>query len=143
MSKASIIILTICTAILIAVFVFTLKPDPGVGEIYLTSSDKAAGISIEDKGGTDFNAVNSSIYLMIPVKDVKAGDTIGTNWLYYGKEGYKTMQEDTIAVEEDGSGEIAVYFLKRDDAYYPGDYKAIVEYNDSEKTEISFTVSLH
>lgn len=144
MSRTSIIILTICTAILIAVFVSTLKPDPGIGEIYLTGSDKADSTSIKDsKGETDFNAVNSSIYLMVPVKDVKAGDTINTNWLYYRENGYETVQEDTIVVEKDGSGEITVYFLKRDDAYYPGDYKAIVEYNGSDKMEASFTVNRH
>ena len=142
MSKTNIIIVTICTAILIAVAVLTLRPDPGIGKIYITSSDKAASISIEDKERTDFDTI-TGIYLVIPLKDVSAGDTIGTNWLYYGEEGYKTMQEDTIAVEEDGSGEIVVYFLKRDDTYYPGDYKAIVEYNDSEKIETSFTVSRH
>ena len=140
MSKTNIIIVTICTAILIAVAVLTLRPDPGIGEIYITSSDKAASISIEDKERTDFDTI-TGIYLIIPLKDVSAGDTIGTNWLYYGEEGYETIQEDTIAVEEDGSGEIIVYFLKRDDAYYPGDYKAIVKYNDSEKTKTSFTVS--
>lgn len=140
MSKTNIIIVIICTAILIAVAVLTLKPDPGIGEIYIISSDKTAGISIENKEKMDFDTI-TGIYLVIPLKDVKAGDTLGTNWLYYGEEGYKTMQEDTIAIKEDGSGEIVVYFLKRDDAYYPGDYKAIVEYNDSEKIETLFTVS--
>jgi len=85
--------------------------------------------------------MESKYDIIIPVKDINAGDTISTNWIYYGEEGWKIMQEDTIAVEDDGGGEIIVYFLKRDNTYYPGDYKVAVEYNNQEKTEASFAIS--
>ncbi|HAJ95202.1 MAG TPA: hypothetical protein DCP02_03110 [Actinobacteria bacterium] len=140
MSKTNIIILIICTAIFIVVIVSTLKPDPGIGEIYLVSSDSAVGISVEDKKISDFDTA-AGIYLVIPVKDIKAGDTISTSWIQYAEDGQKIIQEDSIAVKNDGSGEIIVYFLKRDDAYYPGDYKAEVEYNNQEKAEAFFTIN--
>jgi len=142
MSKTNIIILILCTAIFIVVIVSTLKPDPGIGEIYLVSSDDAASISIEDKKISDFDTT-TGIYLIVPVKDIKAGDTISTNWIQYAEEGQKIIQEDTIAVEYDGGGEIIVYFLKRNDTYHPGDYMIVVKYNNQEKTEAFFTISSH
>lgn len=140
MSKTNIIILIICTAIFVAVVVSTLKPDPGIGEIYLVSSDSTVGISIEDKKISDFDTV-TGIYLIVPVKDIKAGDTINTNWIQYKEKDQNIIQEDAVTIKDDGSGEIIVYFLKRDNGYHPGDYKVVVEYNNQKKTEAFFTVS--
>ena len=140
MSKTSIIILIICTAVLAAVVMSTLRPNPGIGEVYFVESDSSDNISIENKQISDFD-ISDSIYLIVPVKDVKTGDSINTNWIEYGNKEQHIIQSDTIAVQDDGSGEIIIYFLKRDGAYYPGQYKAIVEYNNLEKEEASFTVS--
>ena len=141
MNRFRIIILTICTAIIIAIVVLTLKPDPSIGKLYLISSDNPNNTVAEKEKITEFGADSPGIYLIIPVKDVKTGEIIETDWLYHKEGDYKTMQEDTVDIEYDGSGEIVVYLLKRDDAYYPGDYKVMVEYNDLQEIKTSFTVN--
>jgi hypothetical protein len=140
MSKASIVIIIICTAIIAAVVFFTLKEEPGMEDIYLVSHENIEEASPEEAGVTDFHGRDSSIYVIIQVKDVKTGDLINIEWVYMDDDSHEIIQKDCVEIDIDGSGKLAVYFLKRDSAYYPGKYKVRAEYNGTQEREEQFTI---
>jgi len=135
MKKTSIIIAVIGAIILIAVAFLTLKEEPCIGKIYLSDAINTDEVSGENLKITDFNSDSSDVYLVIPIKDVKTGENINVTWLYQKGSGYRVIQH--------GSGKISVYLLKRNNIYYPGDYKVIVDYNNMQSEETSFSVSIN
>ena len=140
MSKASIVITILCTAVIAAVVFFTLREEPGMEEIYLISHENIEEASLEGTGVTDFRSQGSSIYVIIPVKDVKSGDLIDIEWVSIGDNSHQVIQKDRVEIDEEGSGNISVYFLKRDSAYYPGKYKVRAEYNGIQDKEKLFNI---
>jgi hypothetical protein len=141
MNKTSIIIIVICTAIIAAVVFFTLKEEAGIEDIYLIHSDNIEEGPIEDKGDREFSSTESTIYIIIPVKGVRAGDQVKAVWIFMAEDGNKIIQRDNIEVEDEGSGTIAAYFIKTDSSYKPGKYKVRVEYNDLMEKEVSFSIT--
>ena len=100
MSKTSIIIIIICTAIIAAVVFFTIREEPGIKDIYLLSSKSISEDSLKDSGMTDFNSNDSNIYLVIPVAGVKSGDVLDVEWVYIGENGNEIIQRDNIGIED-------------------------------------------
>jgi hypothetical protein len=143
MKKTSIIIAVIGAIILIAVAFLTLKEEPFIGKIYLSDAINTDEVSGENLKITDFNSDSSDVYLVIPIKDVKTGENINVTWLYQKGSGYRVIQQDKIKIKNNGSGKISVYLLKRNNIYYPGDYKVIVDYNNMQSEETSFSVSIN
>jgi hypothetical protein len=141
MNKISIAIIIICTAIIAVVVFFSLKEEAGIEDIYLVSCENIEEGSIEDTGAMEFSSVDSTIYIIIPVTGVKAGDQLKVAWIYLGEYGNDIVQRDDIEVEYEGSGTIAVYFLKSDSSYRPGKYKVRVDYNATMEKEASFSVT--
>jgi hypothetical protein len=140
MKKTSIITAAICAFILIAVTFLTIKEEPCIGKIYLSHAINTDEFSEENLKITDFNSDSSDIYLIIPVKDVEYGEKINVTWLYHKGSEYSVIQQDRIKIKNNGSGKISVYLLKRNNRYYPGDYKVIVDYNNMQSEETSFSV---
>ena len=75
MSKISIIIIIICTAIITAAVFFSFQEKTGIGDIYLVSSENIEEGTMEDKGMQNFSSYDSSIYVIIPVAGVKTSDS--------------------------------------------------------------------
>lgn len=140
MSKISIVIIIFCTAIIAAVVFFTLREEPGMEDIYLVSRENIEEVYPEDNRIKDFHNADPGIYVIIPVKDVKSGDLVKIEWISVGENSHKTVQKDSIEIEKNGSGNIAAYFLKRDSAYYTGEYKVRAKYNDIQEKEALFTI---
>ena len=140
MSKASLVIIILCTAVIAAVVFFSLKKDPGIEEIYLLNSKNIEEAELENTGLKDFYSQDSNIHLVISLKDVIAGDDLVVEWVFSGEEDYKKIQEDNIKIDKSGSGDITVFLVRKDKAYTPGKYKVKVEYNSIQKMEISFAV---
>jgi len=140
MSKASIIIIIFCTALVAVVVFFSLRDDSGMKDIYLTGGEDFQDAALQHEETVDFHYPDSSIYLVIPLNDVQKGDIIDVEWVAIGKNGQKTVQKDFVEIEDKGSGYVAIYFLKRDSAYTPGDYIVRAEYNDIQKKEAAFTI---
>jgi hypothetical protein len=143
MKKTSIIIAAICASILIAVVFFTLKEEPAIGQIYLSGSGNADEASEENLKISDFNSDSSDIYLIIPVKDVRYGELVDVTWFHHKESGYRIIQQDRIEIENNGSGKIIAYLLKRNNRYYPGEYKVIADYNNMQVVETFFSVSTY
>jgi hypothetical protein len=141
MNKISIAIIIICTAIIAVVVFFSLKEEAGIEDIYLVSSINIEEESLEDTGAREFSSTSSTIYVLIPVTGVEAGDQIKVAWVFLGKDGNKIIQTDDIEVEDEGSGTIAAYLLKADSVYKPGEYKVKVDYNGLMEKEASFTIT--
>lgn len=141
MSKTVIAIITISTAIVAAVVFFTLREPPGMDDIYVVSSQDIGEIIPREKEGREFPASGPGVYLVIPVDDVLPGDMIRVEWAYDDGSGYEIIQKDRIEIEDDGSGHITVYLLKRDSVYAEGDYMAKAYYNDRQEKQASFTIT--
>jgi hypothetical protein len=141
MNKISIAIIIICTAIIAVVVFFSLKEEAGIEDIYLVSSINIEEKSIEDTGASEFSRTDSTIYVIIPVTGVKAGDQLNVVWVFLGEDGNKIIQRDDIEVEDEGNGTIAAYLLKTDSAYKQGEYKVKVDYNGLMEKEASFTIT--
>jgi len=141
MSKTSIVIIIVCTAIIAAVAFFTLMEKPGIEDIYLINSDNIESASLEDSGVKDFPCRDSSIYVIIPVQSVKSGDLLKVEWVFMGGNGQQVVQKDNIRLEDGGGGRIAVYLLKRDSSYEPGDYMVKADYNGLQQKQALFTIA--
>jgi hypothetical protein len=141
MNKISIAFIIICTAIIAAAVFFSFQKNPGIGDIYLVSSENIEGGSIEDKGVRDFSSRDSSIYAIIPVTDIKTSDQLHVVWVFLGEDGNEIIQRDDIKAEDTGSGTIAVYLLKADSAYRPGNYSVRVDYNGIMEKQLSFAIN--
>jgi hypothetical protein len=141
MNKISIAIIVICTAIIAVVVFFSLKEEAGIEDIYLVSSINIEEESIEETGTGVFSSTDSTIYVIIPVTGIKAGDQLNVVWVFLGEDGNEVIQRDDIEVEDEGSGTIAAYLLKADSAYKPGEYKVRVDYKGLMEKEASFTIT--
>ena len=141
MSKTSIAIIIICTALIAVVIFFSFREEPGIEDIYLISCDNIEEGPLEDKDIQEFSSRNSSIYIIIPVKGVKTGDKLHIAWVFLGEAGNEIIQRDDIEIEDDGSGNIAAYLLKADSVYSPGVYRVRVDYNGKVEKQVSFIIS--
>jgi hypothetical protein len=141
MNKISIAIIIICTAIIAVVVFFSLKEEAGIDDIYLVSCENIEEGSLEDKGTREFSSVDSTIYVVITVTGVNAGDQLNVVWIFLGEDGNEIIQRDDIEIEDEGSGTVAAYLLKADNSYRPGQYKVKVDYNGLMEKEESFTIT--
>jgi len=142
MNKTGIVIIILCTALVIAVVFFTLRENPGMGDIYLVKGTDAQDSILDGDSADIFSESDPGIYVIIPVHRVKTGDTLNIKWSRLVEDGsYVSVQEDNTDIKKDGSGEVAVYLLKRNDSYTKGQYKVEVAYNSGQKSTASFTIT--
>jgi hypothetical protein len=141
MSKISIIIIIICTAIIAVAVFFSFREETGIKDIYLLSCENIEEESVKDKNIRDFPSHDSSIYVIIPAAGIETSDRLHIVWIFIGEGGNEIIQKDDIEVEDEGSGYIAVYLLKTDSAYYPGNYRVSVDYNGIMEKQLSFTIT--
>jgi hypothetical protein len=141
MNKTNIIIIIICTAIIAAAAFFSFREEPFIRDIYLADSlDLGHGFPL-DEDIRDFASRDSSIYLIIHVSDVEEGERLETEWVFLEDDGQGLIQTDDIVINNDGSGSIAVYLVKRDGLYAPGDYLVKVDHNGIQQKQLSFSVT--
>lgn len=140
MSKASIVILILCTAVIVAVVFFSLRKDPGIEDIYLVNSENIEEAGLENTENKDFYSLDSKIHLVVSLKDVTSEDSLEIEWVFSGKDSKRLIQEDNIKIDKNGSGITTVYLIRKDNAYTPGEYEVRVKYNSIQEREMSFTI---
>ena len=142
MNKRTIIILVLCAALIAAVAVISLRKDPGITGLYLSSVPTFDDAGDIDKGSTArFQSEGSDIFLIISVRDLDTEDKIEVNWTISGSGSGTIFQENTMSPKKSGSGEIIIYLLKRDGAYPEGDYIVEAVLNSSQKIQAEFVVT--
>ena len=143
MNKRTIIILVLCTALIAAVTIISLKKDPGITGLYLNTAPALPNNEESDKEVAEvkeFRSKGSDIYLIIGIRDLDTEDIIEVTWTISGKDENTVFQENTISPEIPGSGEIIIYLLKRNDEYPEGYYIIEATLNNSHKMQIEFII---
>jgi hypothetical protein len=141
MNKTNIIIIIICTAIIAAAAYFSLREEPLIRDVYLADSlDPGHGFP-RDEDIRHFAGTDSSIYLIIHVSGIEEGERLKTEWIFLEDDGQSIIQTDDIVINDDGSGSIAVYLVKRDGLYAPGDYLVKIGHDGTQQKQLSFSVS--
>ncbi len=141
MNKTNIIIIIICTAIIAAAAYLSLREEPLIRDIYLADSlDPGHGFP-RDEDIRHFDSSDPGIYLIIQVSDIEEGQRLKTEWVFLGDGGQSIMQTDDIVINDDGSGSIAVYLVKRDGLYAPGDYLVKIGHAGTQQKQLTFSVS--
>jgi len=144
MNKRTIIILVLCAALIAAVTIISLRKDPAITGLYLSSAPALTHNEETDKGAPEvkeFQGKVSDIYLIISIRDLDTEDIIEVTWMISDKDGDAIFQENTISPEGSGSGEIIIYLLKRDAEYPEGDYIVEAILNSSQKIKTGFIVT--
>ena len=141
MNKRTIIILVLCTALIAAVTIISLRKDPAITGLYLNDAPTLSHKEETDKEISEvkeFQSKGSDIYLIIGIRDLDTEDIIEVTWTISDKDGDTIFQENTISPERPGSGEIIIYLLKRNGEYPEGYYTIEANLNDSLKIENEF-----
>ena len=142
MSKRNIIILIVLTAILIAVSITTIRNEPDIENIYLSSDkDINTGKLEQNNDHYYFNDSNIDIYLIIKVKYLTTQDEIKVEWEKIEDNSFKIIQENTIHPEQKGSGKIVISLVKRNATHPPGKYTVDVFLNGSKQFSKQFSIS--
>ena len=142
MNKRTIIILVLCAALLAAVAVISLRKDPGITGLYLSSTPTINNTRDTDRNSTaEFQSEGTDIFLIISIRDLDTEDKIEVIWTISGGGDDTIFQENTVSPKKPGSGEIIIYLLKRDIAYPEGDYTVEAVLNNSQKVQAGFTVT--
>lgn len=144
MSKRTIILLLVCTAILIAVSVTAIHHEPAISDIFISSTKDISEAQMESlPASAEFNDPASDIYLIILARYLTEDDSIEVRW--HLKEGgkYRLVQEDSITPEKKGSGKIIVSLARKNSLHREGDYMVEVLLTGLEKVSKSFSVTSH
>ena len=77
--------------------------------------------------------------IMLTVRKTEK-DQIKLKWIFEDGSSEKTIQEDLIKPDNNGSGQIVVSLAKEDNGFENGNYKAVLSLNDSQNLTKKFTV---
>ena len=144
MNKRTIIILVLCTALIAAVTIISLRKDPAVTGLYLSDAPALSHNEETDKEVAkvqEFQSKGSDIYLIIGIRDLDTEDIIEVTWTIEDNDEDTVFQENTISPEVPGSGEIIIYLLKRNGEYPEGYYTIEAILNDLYKMQLEFIVN--
>ncbi len=142
MSRRNIILLVVCTLILIVVSISTIQKEPGIREAFLSSSKDPSQDEIETDGQYYyFEDLESDIYLILSVKDLATDDQIIIKWNILENGTEELLQENTIYPDQNGSGEIVVSFVKRNESYAQGLYRVDIYLNNDSQLFRQFLLS--
>ncbi|MBC7332929.1 MAG: hypothetical protein H5T85_00435 [Actinobacteria bacterium] len=122
MSKKTIILLIVTTAVLIVASVTTVYGETQIEDAFLKDSSTPASLeqgSIEDI--PSFNST-SSVFLTILVKNISTDDVINIKWKKIENGEENTIQDNTLNVTEKGSGKIVISLARKNKKLEVGDY---------------------
>ena len=145
MSRKAIIILIVITAIFVIIAFVSVKTSPSIENAFITDNNK---LSEKELSG-DFSQNNDivftdnpglNIYAVIFIKDITEKDQIKLEWIFEDGSSEKTIQEDLIKPDSNGSGQIVVSLAKKDNGFENGNYKAVLSLNDSQNLTKKFTI---
>jgi hypothetical protein len=141
MTRRTITIILVITAIIAVVAFTTLKKEKAIEEVILSDSYSAdTGDNHEEiKDLVEFLS-GSDIYAIIMLENVTPDDSISIQWKRMEENKELLVQEDIIIEKQEGSGHLVVSLSKKNDMHKPGIYKISVKLNESAAMEKRFTV---
>ena len=141
MTRRTITIILVITAIIAMVAFTTLKKEKAIEEVLLSDSYSTdTGDSYEEiKDLSEFES-GSDIYAIIILENITPDDSISIQWKRMEENIELLVQEDIIVEKQEGSGHMVVSLSKKNDMHKPGVYKLSVRLNGAEAIEKTFTV---
>ncbi|MBE3090529.1 MAG: hypothetical protein IMZ45_05785 [Actinobacteria bacterium] len=145
MSRKAIIILIVITAIFAIIAFVSVKTSPSIENAFITDNNKLSEKELSNDFSQNKDIVftgnpSLNIYAVIFVKDITEKDQIKLKWIFEDDSSEKTIQEDLIKPENNGSGQIVVSLAKKDNGFENGNYKAVLSLNDSQNLTKIFTI---
>ena len=145
MSRKAIIILIVITAIFAIIAFVSVKNLPSIENAFITDNNKLSEKELSNDLSQNKDIVFTgdpglNIYAVIFVKDITEKDQIKLKWIFEDSSSEKTIQEDLIKPESNGSGQIVVSLAKKDNRFENGNYKAVLSLNDSQNLTKIFTI---
>lgn len=130
MSRKAIIILILITAIFIIIAFVSGETSPSIENAFITDNNKLSEKDLSNVFSQNNDIVFTgkpglNIYAVIFVKDITEKDQIKLKWIFEDGNSEKTIQEDLINPENNGSGQIVVPLAKKDNGFENGSYKAV------------------
>jgi NurA-like 5'-3' nuclease len=141
MTRRTITILLVITAIVAVVAFTTLKKEKAIEKVLLSDSySTETGDSAETVRELNEFESSSDIYAVIMLKNITPDDSISIQWKRIEENGELLIQEDSVIEKQEGSGPLIISFAKKNDIHEAGKYKIYVKLNESEAIEKTFTV---
>jgi hypothetical protein len=144
MNRKNVIILISLAAIFAAVIYTLLIKEPMIEKVIITekkSLSEAEMLSLPSDKTDDFVlSSNSGIYAIFIVKDLKTGNTINIKWFKIRDLKEELIQDDSVSTKKEGSGQIAIGLIMKDDAYEPGNYRMEYSLNDGTPISVNFII---
>ena len=141
MTRRTITILLVITAIVAVVAFTTLKKEKAIEKVLLSDSySTETGDSAETVRELNEFESSSDIYAVIMLKNITPDDSISIQWKRIEENGELLIQEDAVIEKQEGSGPLVISLAKKNDIHEAGKYKIYVKLNESEAIEKTFTV---
>jgi hypothetical protein len=145
MSRKAIIILIAITAIFAIIAFIPIKTSPSIENAFITDNNKLSEKELSNDFSQNKDTVftgnpSLNIYAVIFVKDITEKDQIKLKWIFEDNSSEKTLQEDLVKLENNGSGQIVASLAKKGNGFENGNYKVILSLNDSQNLTKKFTI---
>ncbi|MBM3706508.1 MAG: hypothetical protein FJW66_08295 [Actinobacteria bacterium] len=133
MSRKSIIILVVITAIFGAVIFTLMQKNPGITKIIFSENSLMTEEEIESYSETDPEFDQSEqIYALLLVKNIPKGSTVDLQWKISENGTEELVQENSITLKEEGSGRIVVSLIQKNKSSRSGIYNVYVTIGELE-----------
>ncbi len=136
MSKTSILLLIIITAIVITLAISTFTIPPGIDSVDI-SSNKESAFKESPQAHKIFSIDENDIFLTIKTNNLNQNDAIR---VFIKSDDSDLFQENMIIIEDNGSALITVPLLKINDQFSPNNYYVEVLLNDQLSHELIFSI---
>ncbi|MBU4292764.1 MAG: hypothetical protein KJ770_01760 [Actinobacteria bacterium] len=145
MSRKAIIILIVITAIFVLIAFVSVETSPSLKNAFITDNNKLSEKELSNDFSQNKDIVftgnpSLNIYALVFVKDITEKDQVKLKWIFEDDSSEKTIQEDLIKPENNGSGQIVVSLAKKDNGFENGNYKVVLSLNDSQNLTKKFTI---
>ncbi len=141
MTRRTITIILVITAIIAAVAFTTLKKEKAIEKVFLSDTyDIETDTMYEGVKELDEFESGSDIYAVVLLENITVDDTISIKWKKIMGSDELLVQEDTVIEKQEGSGPLIISLSKKNNMHEAGTYKIYVTLNDQKTMERSFTV---
>jgi len=140
MTRKSIIILIIITALFAATAYTLLQKNPEIEKIIFSENNLLTEKEIEvyNENNPEFDS-EKQIYAILLVKNLLKGSVIEVQWKINEIDAEELVQENSITVKDEGSGKIVVSLVQKNRSNRSGEYNVYVTMGE-QKLKSSFNI---
>ena len=140
MTRKSIIILIIITALFAATAYTLLQKNPEIEKIIFSENNLLTEKEIEvyNENNPEFDS-EKQIYAILLVKNLLKGSVIEVKWKINEIDAEELVQENSITVKDEGSGKIVVSLVQKNRSNRSGEYNVYVTMGE-QKLKSSFNI---